>query len=179
MKKNIKNITLADTDTWYNMLSDNDCIAEYMEENGIEDKDDINKAEFTDWCVEQANENYYQDLDGLSSAVIEYDKPCLLMGSVGMWCGCKTIFPLYFDCLDDAVARATRDSDYNDVKITYNGEKGIIEIECSHHDGTNCFEVHLISAKGFPIIDRHRDCDDYITDIEVKPYMLKRYNLGC
>lgn len=72
----------------------------------------------------------------------------LIRGYVGRWDGswaAGAVFDNWIDMFRDA----TRDCDY--CKIW--DENGHFYLKCSHHDGTNLFEIKRISETGYRFID--------------------------
>lgn len=72
----------------------------------------------------------------------------MLMGSLGLWTGRHAAGDI-FDSFQDAFYKATKDCDY--IKIW--DENGHLYLQCSHHDGTNLFEIKIINDKGFEFIE--------------------------
>lgn len=65
-------------------------------------------------------------------------------GTLGLWNGRKDIVPKVFDNLLEAISACIGSCDY--VKIIKNYSK--IEVEASHHDGTNRFTLRCLSDLG-------------------------------
>lgn len=80
---------------------------------------------------------------------IKYDKnnnvDCVVTGSLGLWDGRHDIGTKHFPTLDRAINACVSGCDY--IIITEN--EGVINIKGIHHDGTNCFEIHKLNAKGY------------------------------
>lgn len=72
----------------------------------------------------------------------------LIRGFVGRWNGTFAAGAV-FDNWEDMFHDATKDCDY--VKIW--DENGHFYLECSHHDGTNSYEIKRISNAGYNFID--------------------------
>lgn len=72
----------------------------------------------------------------------------LLMGTVGRWNG-RHQAGYVFDAWDDMFYKAIRDCDY--FKIW--DENGHFYLKCSHHDGTNCFEIKRITYKAIDFLE--------------------------
>jgi NAD-dependent DNA ligase len=51
-------------------------------------------------------------------------------------------------------------------------QDGHIEVNVTHHDGTNCFEIYLLSKKG--IKESSRPIYEWEKDYEPKPYWFKK-----
>lgn len=67
----------------------------------------------------------------------------LIMGNVGRWDGSKPAGST-FSTFREMWYKATLDCDY--VKIY--DENGHLYLTCSHHDGTNCFEIKRLTERG-------------------------------
>ena len=72
----------------------------------------------------------------------------MIRGYVGRWDG-RHAAGYVFDDFDDMFYKAVKDCDY--IKIW--DENGHFYLKCSHHDGTNFFEIKRISSKGYDFID--------------------------
>lgn len=72
----------------------------------------------------------------------------LLMGTVGRWNG-QYNAGYVFGNWDDMFYKATKDCDY--IKIW--DENGHFYMECSHHDGTNFFEIKRITYKAVDFLE--------------------------
>ena len=94
------------------------------------------------------------ELDDLKSN-IEYcgfNKPCLLTGSAGLWDGRHTLCPMKYNSLLEGIEDVIRRADVNDWEIILT--EGHLELRGLHHDGTNVYELHLLSAKGLKEVER-------------------------
>ena len=72
----------------------------------------------------------------------------LLTGTVGRWNGTRAAGYVFND-FDDMFYKAVKDCNY--IKLW--DENGHFYIECSHHDGTNLFEIKRINEKAYNFID--------------------------
>ena len=72
----------------------------------------------------------------------------MLRGYVERWNG-KHAAGYIFNDFDDMFYKAVKDCDY--IKIW--DENGHFYIKCSHHDGTNIFEIKRINEKAYQFID--------------------------
>lgn len=92
----------------------------------------------------------------------------LLQGDVGTWRGNMRggyVIRGYYD-----LVKAWNDCDY--VKIY--DVNGHFYIECSHHDGTNFYEVKELTDKGYDYIDRH--CWDSEEEVHNKVFNSSNYS---
>ena len=115
------------------------------------------------------------------SSLIEFfkDKKIICFGSVGRWNGTFRGGEI-FESFEDAYCRMTKDCDY--VKIYE--EDGHLYIQCSHHDGTNNFEIKVLTEKGedyynnweYMIFPNDARNEEYIHNQIIKRYSrLPRY----
>lgn len=72
----------------------------------------------------------------------------LAMGSVGRWTGSHAAGTVFNDW-DDFFHDATRDCDYWEIW----DENGHFYVRCSHHDGTNNFEIKRLSRRGVEVLE--------------------------
>ena len=94
-------------------------------------------------------ELYWDDFSYELKRFFDKGNAWLLTGTLGLWYGkCKGGF--IFNTFDE-FCRCLKDCDY--VEITDN--KGHLEIKCSHHDGTNYFEIKHVSDFGMEYFGNH------------------------
>ena len=72
----------------------------------------------------------------------------LAMGTVGRWTGNHAAGTV-FDNLDEFFHSATKDCDYWEIW----DENGHLYMRCSHHDGTNYFEIKRLSRRGVGVLE--------------------------
>lgn len=163
-KKNELNFTIADT----MREVEKDEVIELCEINEweipsedspawFEIERDIRDTEWSDFIMNIKNGRKY---------------PVMVTGQLGLWNGNPTIVPEKFDNLYDAVMKCLG-RDTWDVDLHYN--KGVLEINCHHHDGCNRFEIHKLSKRGIKEVDRpiyYRGEKDY----EPKPYWFSQFS---
>lgn len=166
--------TLIDSD-FLNYL-DYENYKEWCEINDCEPKDE-NSSDFTEWACREAQECVECDLENLKWTKASKDLlPFFVDGTLGLWNGtreghCTKIFY----GLSAAVENRVCNSDYNDIKVEFDEESGAVEVYGYHHDGTNCFTIHLLSAKGLKAIQKAIDngsINDY--EFETKPEWFKK-----
>lgn len=114
---------------------------EWCEDMGIDPGDD---SDFFDWCAEETQTNYEADMENIKSCK-QYNVPCIVTGSLGLWDGRHEIRAKRFESVYDAVMACMGDFD-NTTVARY--EDGRIGVTVSHHDGRNCFEIVALSKKG-------------------------------
>lgn len=142
----------------------------------------ISYEDYKEWCEEmdeevypENSEEYYQqcyrifenDWDDFKSNM-KYSKwniPCMITGTLGLWNGRPEINPVYCGTLIEAIQKCTNNSDDAEVNL----KDGYIEVLGKHHDGTNVFEIHILSKKGEMAAKRHTYDEDY----NIKPWWFK------
>lgn len=108
-------------------------------------------------CHKEDSPGYWEDMAELAEnewgdfeANMEYSKfkgqPCMITGTLGLWHGTPTIIPVLCDDIMAAIKRCL-DCNYQ-IEYTIELKDGHINVNVSHHDGTNCFEIWLLSEKG-------------------------------
>lgn len=117
--------------------------AQITDDNTILNSRD-NDSAFIEWVYgEYLNSEWTDLLDN-----IKYSKygntPCVVVGTLGLWNGRKDIYPTKCDDLVSAINKCAGSA--SNVIVTLNN--GCIEVNAIHHDGTNCFEIHLLNKLG-------------------------------
>ncbi len=117
--------------------------AQITDDNTILNSRD-NDSVFIEWVYgEYLNTEWTDLLDN-----IKYSKygntPCVVVGTLGLWNGRKDIYPTKCDDLVSAINKCAGSA--SNVIVTLNN--GCIEVNAIHHDGTNCFEIHLLNKLG-------------------------------
>lgn len=102
-----------------------------------------NSNEYLEWMYEEMLLNYESDLDNIKSCK-QYNIPVVITGKLGLWDGTHEIMPVVCDNVHDAISKCVDGND--DCEVYFND--GLIEVHAHHHDGTNCFEIKALSAKG-------------------------------
>ena len=129
-------------------------------------------CEECDWdCHEEDSEGYWRDMARLTEhdwedfkSNMTYSKfkgqKCMIVGSLGLWNGNPTIVPVLCNDIMEAIERCLDCNCQIEYEIIL--EDGHVEVQVHHHDGTNCFEIWLLSKKGLKEIERPKyECEDY------------------
>jgi len=95
----------------------------------------------------------------------------MVTGTMGLWNGRPEIVPTLVCGIDEAI-RKMCNSDIMDIKVEY--DCGVINVYASHHDGTNCFEIHKLSKAGIIEVDRPKY---YYEDYEPKDWWFKQFSV--
>lgn len=80
--------------------------------------------------------HYLEDVFGDSRVIVS--------GTAGTWQGKRECAKI-FDNVLDALTACIKDCDYIRVKQL---PRGLVEVESSHHDGTNSFYIKVVTEKG-------------------------------
>lgn len=107
----------------------------------IEDGEDPDAIDYWDW-VSDALRDQYDNLRRQIERVFPYEE-CVVVGSVGLWYGRRDIEATKVRSVWDAIEKCCRS-----CEVVINQVNGHFEIEASHHDGTNWFEIYLLNDKG-------------------------------
>ena len=149
-----------DIDTYLDMAK------ESMEDSGI---DESSEEEIWQCAGDLAQEDFTNTMDELKSFF--EDKTVMFTGAVGRWCGNHTGFDV--GDFDDLFSRYTKDCDYFEIY----DDNGALYISCSHHDGSNFFQVLVLTNKGARIFE---DWQNYygkyakLDDKEIHKLLLNR-----
>ncbi len=101
-------------------------------------------AQFWDWCCEEAQVNWENDMDNIKCEK-RYNVPVICAGYLGLWDGRHPIYAKRFESVGDAImACMGRDIEQMDVEYV----DGAIIVHAYHHDGTNIFEICALNKKG-------------------------------
>ena len=116
----------------------------------------------TNWeCEKERLEQFFNDGS-------EY----ILQGYVGTWRGAAQAGFIFNDFMD-AYCRATKDCDY----VHIYDENGHFYIKCSHHDGTNLYEIKRITERGLAYFDRwEQNLNDKRTEEHIHNMIMKNYS---
>lgn len=156
--------TLFDSRWWINMTWDN--FKSMCMEMDIEIPEENSEA-YWDIISQQTDLDYDSLFDNLAYSYYKNNR-VMITGSIGRWNGQPDIVPVLCDNVCEAVKKCMTDADDYDVRV----EDGVIYVNGYHHDGTNHFEIHLLSAKGEKEVDREKyRYEDY----EPKKYWFKKF----
>ena len=96
----------------------------------------------------------------------------ILQGYTGRWNGNYKGGFIFTD-FEEMFDRVTKDCDY----IHIYDENGHLFLKCSHHDGTNLYEIKKVTEKGINYIDRWEyDWNDKRTEEYVHNKVMERYS---
>ena len=96
----------------------------------------------------------------------------ILQGYSGRWNGTHKGGYIFTDFMD-MFRKATTDCDY----VHLYDENGHFYLKCSHHDGTNLYEIKKVTEKGINYIDRwENDWNDKRTEEYIHDRVMERYS---
>lgn len=147
---------------------------------------DISYEDYKEWCEEmeediypEGSDEYWQQCSRIFEndwddfkANMKYSKwnvPCMITGFIGKWDGHHDINPVYSNTLVDAIENCANMGDDAEVNL----KDGYIEVLAKHHDGTNIFEIHILSKKGLAEVERPLYDGMTYPDYRVKPWWFK------
>lgn len=121
---------------------------EFCESNDIEPQGE-DSEHYHEIVEEILSSDYDAFIDNIKHC--EYnERQWAVEGTLGLWNGQKEIVPKVFGSLFEAIIACTHRCDY--FKITKNNSK--IEVEATHHDGTNRFTLKCLSYYGESVYER-------------------------
>lgn len=120
---------------------------------------EITDSKLYAWAGDLEQEDFTDTMDELKSF---FDgKTVMFTGAIGRWCGNHTGFDI--GDFDDLFSKYTEDCEYFDIY----DDNGALYIRCSHHDGTNLFQVLTLTNKGArafedwqDYVGKYADCSD-------------------
>ena len=132
----------------------------------------VDMCEECGWtCHEEGSNGYWEDMarlteddwdcfkDNMAYSKFKGQK-CMITGSLGLWHGNPTIVPVLCDDIMQAIEKCLDNNFAYECEIVLN--EGHLDVNIHHHDGTNCFEIWLLSKKGLKEIERPKyDYEDY------------------
>ena len=97
-----------------------------------------------------------QDLDDFKDNLqySKYNLPCMMTGTLSLWNGRPDLCPVKYDSLLEGVKDIMRRADCNDWEIRLT--EGALMLLGKHHDGTNTYTLHVLSAKGLRETERDK-----------------------
>ena len=163
MKRELINTTYYDSMGWMDLTYED--YLEYCEDMEIEPAED-ESSDFYNWAYHMI-ELDWDDFKANMKYSIYKNMPCMITGCLDLWNGRPTIVPVKCNDIMEAIKRCVSNGDDAEVIL----KDGYIKVLSKHHDGTNIFEIHLLSKKG---IERAECADRNWEDYNVKPYWFKK-----
>lgn len=134
----------------------------------VDEDEEITDEMRTEWRYREDEWNWECEQDYLEEFF--KGKTVGFFGVIGLWNGIYKVgnigdfWTLYY--------KAVRDCDY--IKIY--DENGHLYLTCSHHDGTNCFEIKILNDDAEDYYDRWSYGNDNRKMYEVMTQIYKRYS---
>lgn len=97
-------------------------------------------------------------------------KTVIFFGSLGLWTGRHAAGKI--GTFEDLFHKAMIDCEY--LKIY--DDRGHLFLQCSHHDGTNVFEIKTLTRAGIDYMDRWEYSTDRRTERDAHEQVIKRYS---
>ena len=141
---------------------------EFCEEMGITPAPEGSDKYYEAVCRQRNND--WDDFEANMKYAGMNNTPCMITGTLGLWNGRPDIIPVKCDTIMDAIHKCLDNGYSYDCDIVLND--GHIDVNVHHHDGTNCFEIHLLSKRGE--IESERPIYKWEKDYEPKPYWFKK-----
>lgn len=104
-------------------------------------------TEFYDWVHEQINQNIECDRENIKYSQYA-NRDYMITGTFELWNGHPTIRPIYIHGLNEAIEKCVNGRDIWDYDVFINDDEDFITVHAKHHDGTNVFEIHLLTREG-------------------------------
>lgn len=134
----------------------------------VDEDEEITDDMLYEWRNEQTNLDFETAMDELKSFFC--NKNVGFFGNVGRWDGNHKAGKI--GKFEEVFYAAIKDCDY----INIYEENGKMFLECSHHDGTNFFEIKEITDKGMEYLDRWEYGTDNRTEEHAHTQIYKRYS---
>ena len=120
---------------------------EWCEECDVDCIYEENSTEFYGWVHEQIDGDLESDRCNM-----EYSKYAnrdfLITGSLGLWHGHPSIQPVFMHGLLESIDKCVSHRDILDYDVFINDDEDFITVHAKHHDGTNVFQLHLLTEEG-------------------------------
>lgn len=133
---------------YYGWIDEEEIKQELIDCERVESEDEITDNMIWDKMY-FLEEIYWDDFKHEFERFLNKSNAWLLTGTLGLWygkCKCGFVFKTF-----EEFCKCFEHCDY--IEITDN--KGHLEIKCSHHDGTNHYEVKRISDFGYEWYNNH------------------------
>jgi hypothetical protein len=103
---------------------------------------------FNEWRHEQAEQDIDTNLENLRYS--EYaNRSFIITGTLGLWDGHHKICHNKIEIgLVDTIKKCVSSSDIWDYDVFINDDEDYITVHAKHHDGTNVFEIHMLTPNG-------------------------------
>lgn len=153
----------------YNLWDDyKEDAVEILKENGIENP---TEDQIWDEIMFQSNSNWEDEKHELRKFFD--DKTCILMGENERWNGKRKAGTIFTDFME-MYYKAMKDCDYVHI-YDINGH---LYFKCSHHDGTNFYEIKILTDRGIEYLENwdYGPSSDKRSEQYVHEHIFKRYS---
>ena len=146
---------------------------EYCEINGREPMGE-DSADFFMFCLDSAWDNVECDWENIKYTKADKElMPFYVEGHLGLWYGSPRVHSTAISWgISAAIRIAIKGCD--DYKVWYDEGRGIVRVEGYHHDGCNCFDIHLLSSKGRERVQNAINSGEIQDDFLPRQYCYKR-----
>ncbi|MCD8084437.1 MAG: hypothetical protein LUE86_13255 [Clostridiales bacterium] len=121
--------------------------------------------------VAMDQDNWETEKERLEIFFQEKSEKWVLTGVVELWHG-KYRSAFFFESFDEMMKKAGKDCDY----FRFYDENGHLYLTCSHHEGTNCYEIKAVTPEGVRYFENWEYGNDKRTERQVYRQILKRYS---
>ena len=151
---------------------------EWCKECGIPEDERFGEDEdgghlFSEWRHEQVEQDIECDIENMKYSKYA-DRDFIITGSLGLWDGRHpVVHPVIENGLVDTIMKCVDSSDIWDYDVFINDDEDYITVHAKHHDGTNVFEIHLLTEEGAKAYQEAYDDWNYgdasVPEPELKP----------
>lgn len=155
------------------VIFDNYDIEEIWLEEAKENFDSMNPSEEQLWDVMAFLSADWWDQVRLDLSLFCFGSTWIMVGVNEKWNG-KFAAGTVFDDFTEMFCKAAKDCDY--WKIW--DENGHLYFQCSHHDGTNCYEIKRVTEKGEAYLENWKNnWDDKRSEEYIHKKIMEKYSV--
>ena len=122
----------------------------FMKNNDIKDDEEVTDDDAHNFIYDCIKEDYDDFFTNLMCSEND-DNHCVITGRLGLWNGTPQIEPCVCPSMTDAIKKCLYNMDNAIIKQV----NGHLEVVGIHHDGRNCFEIHLLNDKGCELLTKN------------------------
>lgn len=127
---------------------------------------------FNQWRNEQVEQDIDCDCENMRYSQYA-NRNFIITGHFGLWDGKHKLVPVVQNGLVDSIMKCVSDSSIWDYDVFINDDEDYITVHAKHHDGTNVFEIHLLTQEGAKAYQEAYDDWNYgdasVPEPELKP----------
>lgn len=120
------------------------------------------------------DEEHWEDVKDEFKRFFEDGSTWLLTGAMELWHG-RYDGGFLFKTFHEMLSKAGKDCDY----FRFSDINGHLHLQCSHHDGTNCYEIRKVTDAGVAYYESWNSGtrqNDHRSEREVHANIVKRYS---